>query len=77
MQIVGGKIPLHGLRIEHESPHGEMPRIDIELATEHYRSRNLTQKVRAGFSMNVRPQDTDGLRRVLDQRELTAGILSR
>jgi len=54
-----------------------MPRIDIELATEHYRSRNLTQKVRAGFSMNVRPQDTDGLRRVLDQRELTAGILSR
>jgi hypothetical protein len=76
-QIVGGKIPLQDVRIERKNPHGEMAGVDLELATEHRRSCNLTQEVRAGFSVDVRSQEVGGLRRVLDQRELTAGILSR
>ena len=53
-----------------------MARVDLELATEHYRGRNLAEKVHAGFSIYAHAQDAAGLRRVLDQRELTAEILS-
>ena len=76
LQLVRGKIPLPDLRIEYETRDGEMVRVDLELATEHYRGRNLAEKVRAGFTIYAHAQDAAGLRRVLDQRELTAEILS-
>jgi len=76
LQLVRGKIPLPDLRIEYENPEGDMARVDLELATEHYRGSNLAEKVRAGFSLYARAQDAPGLRRVLDQKELTAEILS-
>lgn len=76
LQLVRGKIPLPDLRIEYEGRDGEMARVDLELATEHYRGSNLAEKVRAGFSLYARAQDALGLRRVLDQKELTAEILS-
>jgi hypothetical protein len=76
LQLVRGKIPLPDLRIEYQTRDGEMTRVDLELATEHYRSRNLAEKVRAGFSIYAHAQEAAGLRRVLDQRELTAEILS-
>jgi hypothetical protein len=76
LQLVRGKIPLPDMRIEYETPEAEMARVDLELATEHYRGRNLAEKVRAGFSIYAHAQDAAGLRRVLDQRELTAEILS-
>jgi hypothetical protein len=76
LQVVRGKIPLPDLRIEYETREGEMTRVDLELATEHYRGRTLAEKVRAGFSIYAHAQDAAGLRRVLDQRELTAEILS-
>ena len=76
LQLVRGKIPLPDLRIEYEGRDGEMARVDLELATEHYRGSNLAEKVRAGFSLYARAQDAPGLRRVLDQKELTAEILS-
>jgi hypothetical protein len=55
---------------------GERARVDIELATGHYRLRNLVEKVRAGFSIYAHSSDVSNLRRILDQRELTAEILS-
>jgi len=76
LQLVRGKIPLPDLRIEYEDREGNMARVDLELATEHYRGSNLAEKVLAGFSLYARAQDAPGLRRVLDQRELTAEILS-
>ena len=76
LQFVKGKIPLPDLRIEYETREGEMARVDLELATEHYRGRHLAEKVKAGFSIYAHAQDAVGLRRVLDQRELTAEILS-
>jgi hypothetical protein len=76
LQVVRGKVPLPDLRIEYETREGEMARVDLELATAHYRGRNLAEKVRAGFSIYAYAQDAAGLRRVLDQRELTAEILS-
>jgi hypothetical protein len=76
LQLVHGKIPLPDLRIEYEDHEGNIARVDLELATEHYRGSNLAEKVRAGFSLYARAQDAPGLRRVLDQSELTAEILS-
>jgi len=76
LQLVRGKIPLPDLRIEYETREGETARVDLELATEHYRGRTLAEKVRAGFSIYAHAQDTAGLRRVMDQKELTAEILS-
>ena len=76
LQLVRGKIPLPDLRIEYEDREGNMARVDLELATEHYRGSNLAEKVRAGFSLYARAQDAPGLRRVMDQKELTAEILS-
>jgi DNA-binding PadR family transcriptional regulator len=76
LRVVRGKIPVPDLRIEYETPDQEQTRVDLELATEHYRFRNIAQKVRAGFSIYARAQDASNLRRVLDQHELTAEILS-
>jgi hypothetical protein len=76
LQVVSGKIPLPDVRIEYDTPDGDRARVDIELATNHYRLRNLAEKVLAGFSIYAHPSDVSNLRRVLDQRELTAEILS-
>jgi hypothetical protein len=76
LQVVRGKIPLPDVRIEYDASEGERSRVDIELATSHYRGRTLAEKVRAGFSIYAHANDVSNLRRVLDQRELTAEILS-
>jgi len=76
LQVVRGKIPLPDVRIEYDTADGERARVDIELATSHYRGRHLAEKVRAGFSIYAHASDVSNLRRVLDQRELTAEILS-
>ena len=76
LQVVRGKIPTPDLRIEYDGRDGERGRVDLELATSHYRGRNLAEKVKAGFSIYAHANDVAHLRRVLDQRELTAEILS-
>ena len=76
LQVVRGKIPLPDVRIEYDTPEGERARVDIELATSHYRLRDLVEKIRAGFSIYADAGELPHLRRVLDQRELTAEILS-
>lgn len=76
LRVVRGKIPVPDLRVEYQTPDHELARVDLELATEHYRFKNIAQKVRAGFSIYARAQDAPNLRRVLEQREITAEILS-
>jgi hypothetical protein len=76
LQVVRGKIPVPDVRIEYETCDGDRARVDIELATGHYSGRNLAEKVAAGFSIYARADDVSKLRRVLDERELTAEILS-
>jgi hypothetical protein len=76
LRVVRGRIPVPDLRIEYETSDHEAARVDLELATEHYRFKNIAQKVRAGFSIYARAQDAPNLRRVLEQREITAEILS-
>jgi hypothetical protein len=76
LQVVRGKIPVPDVRIEYETRDEERARVDLELATAHYRGRNLSEKVRAGFSLYAHADEVSKLKRVLDQRELTAEILS-
>ena len=76
LQLVNGTIPVPDMRVEYETAELDVRHVDLELATREYRPRALAEKVAAGFSMYSRPEDASRLRRILDERELTAGILS-
>jgi hypothetical protein len=76
LRVLRGRIPVPDLRLEHQTPEHELVRIDLELATEHYRFKNIAQKIRAGFAIYARTQDAPPTRRVLEQREITAEILN-
>jgi DNA-binding PadR family transcriptional regulator len=76
LRVVRDTIPVPDLRIEYEKEDGEPVRLDLELATEHYRFRNIVRKIQAGFAIYARSQESQNLRRVLDQRELTAEIFN-
>ena len=60
------------LRVEYETPELEMRHVDLELATRDYRPRAMAEKASAGFSLYGRSEDASRLRRVLDEREITA-----
>jgi hypothetical protein len=76
LKVVSGRIPIPDLRVEYVNQNeNEIQRRDLELATEHYRPRGLSQKARAGFHIYARHGETDRLRRIRDDRELSAAIL--
>jgi hypothetical protein len=76
LKVVSGKIPIPDLRIEYVNENeNEIQRRDVELATDHYRPRGLSQKARAGFQIYARHGETDRLRRIRDEAELSAVIL--
>jgi hypothetical protein len=76
LTVVDGKIPVPDLRVEYETADMERKHLDLELATRNYRPRALAEKAKAGFSFYARREDASRLRRVLDEREITAAILS-
>jgi len=76
LRVVDGKIPVPDVRIEYETAQGEPSRVDLELATRHYRPQGLAAKARAGFSLYSRPEDASRLRRIVSDQDLTAGILA-
>ena len=51
LKVVEGKIRFPDLRIEYETAAGEPARVDLELATEHYRGEHMGTKDRAGFKI--------------------------
>jgi hypothetical protein len=51
LTVVDGKIPLPDLRIKYETANGEPARVDLELATDHYRRGHISEKAHAGFRM--------------------------
>jgi len=76
LSVVDGKIPVPDLRVEYDTADMERVRVDLELATRNYRPGALAAKAKAGFSLYARREDASRLRRVLDEREITAQILS-
>lgn len=76
LPVVRGKVSFRDLRIAYATQENEIARLDLELATRHYHAGHIAEKARAGFQLYARPQDTAGLRRVRDEHEITATILS-
>jgi hypothetical protein len=77
LKVVSGRIPIPDLRIEYVNENdNEIQRRDLELATEHYRPRGLSEKARAGFELYARRGETDRLRRIRDDQDLSAAIFS-
>ena len=76
LKVVSGEIPIPDLRVEYlRENQVEIQRRDLELATDHYRPHGLAQKARAGFQIYARRGDTDRLRRIRDDHQLSAAIL--
>jgi hypothetical protein len=76
VRVVNGKVVVPDLQIEYENAEGQTARVNLELATKNYRPSQLQAKVQAGFTLYAPAQDSDRLRRVLNDREITAEILS-
>ena len=76
LPVVHGKVSFPDLRIEYTTQELEIARVDLELATGHYRAGHLAEKARAGFQIYARSEDAAGLRRVRDDREIMTVILS-
>jgi hypothetical protein len=76
LQMVNGKIPVPDLRVEYETSELELRHVDLELATRDYRPRAMAEKASAGFSLYGHSEDAARLRRVLDECEITARILT-
>lgn len=76
VRVVNGRVVVPDLQIEYENAEGQLARVNLELATKHYRSGQLETKAKAGFTLYAAAQDADRLRRILNDREITAEILS-
>lgn len=77
LKVVNKEIQIPDMRLEYANdPDMEIHTRDVELATEHYRPRGLAAKARAGFQIYARRGEADRLRRIRDQRELSAAIFS-
>ena len=75
LKVVSGRIPIPDLRIEYINENDNIiQRRDLDLATEHYRLRGLSEKARAGFELYAGRGETDRLRRIRDDWELSAAI---
>jgi len=74
--LVNGKIPVPDMRVEYDTADMEHRHVDLELATRSYRPRALAEKAKAGFSLYARRDDAQRLRRMMDERETPAEILS-
>ncbi|MDQ6706560.1 MAG: hypothetical protein M3Z85_11360 [Acidobacteriota bacterium] len=51
LKVVEGKIRFPDLRVEYETESGDACRVDLELATEHYRGEHMAAKGQAGFKI--------------------------
>jgi hypothetical protein len=76
LAVVDGKIPLPDLRIEYQTSDYELRRVDLELATRHYRPQGLAEKAKAGFALRSSREDAPRLRRILDKQGVEGGIIA-
>jgi len=76
VRVVNGKLVVPDLQVEYENAEGQVARVNLELATKNYRAGHLQAKAQAGFTLYAPAQDSDRLRRALNDREITAEILS-
>lgn len=76
VRVVNGRVVVPDLQVEYQNAEGQLTRVNLELTTKNYRAGHLQAKAQAGFALYAPAQDSDRLRRVLNDREITAEILS-
>ena len=76
LAIIKGRLVLPDLRIEYVTRDHTFARVDLELATEHYHGSHLAAKAQAGFRFYVADGSAEHLTKVMEEREITASILS-
>lgn len=76
LMVIKGHIVLPDLRIEYQTPGGDLVRVDLELATHHYHASHMAAKAQAGFRFYAPEDSVPGLTRVLEERNITVEILS-
>ena len=77
LPIQQGKVQYPDLRIEYETPGGDLARVELELATAAYHAGHLAQKQQAGFVLYAARGEQESVgARVRDDHELVREILS-
>ncbi len=76
LTVVDGHVQIPDLRLEYETRDGDLGRVDLELATEHYRADQVAAKAQAGFTIYAPASQTGRLSAALHDRGLVAQILS-
>ncbi len=76
LKVVNGHIAFPDLRIEYELPSGASAQVDLEVASGSYHGSHAAEKVAAGFRIYAAHEDAARLSAALEEREITAEILS-
>lgn len=76
LRVVDGHVQVPDLRLEYETRDGSIARVDLELATEHYKPGQLAAKAQAGFTIYAPSSQTARMSAALEDRGLIATILS-
>jgi hypothetical protein len=76
LTVVKGRIQIPDLRLEYEDPDHNPARVDLELATGHYRHASLAAKSGAGFKIYASASDAVRLRPAIADPEIMQEIFS-
>jgi hypothetical protein len=76
LRVVEGTLQIPDLRLEYETREGTIARVDLELATEHYKPSQVAAKAQAGFTIYAPASQTGRLSAALEERGIVAEILS-
>jgi hypothetical protein len=76
LTVVNGKIQIPDLRLEYEDQDHNPAKVDLELATGHYRHGSLAAKSSAGFKIYASASDAVRLRRAMPDPEIMQEIFS-
>jgi len=76
LRVVGGSVQIPDVRVEYETREGTQARVDLELATEHYKPSQVAAKAQAGFTIYAPASQAGRLSAALDERGIIAEIVS-
>ena len=76
LTIVSGSVQIPDVRLEYETRDGSQTRVDLELATEHYKPSQVALKAQAGFTIYAPASQTARLSAALEERGFLTEILS-
>ena len=76
LTVVNGRIQIPDLRLEYEDQDHNPAKVDLELATGHYRHKSLAAKSSAGFKIYASASDAARLRPAMADPEIMQEIFS-